>query len=604
MNLEPFMEQPPFIDRTIKLNTGQTAILLNLSWLIFLPAGLWALINLFLPTFGAFLTPIQTGALALLILALAAVSLVCHVLGHQLVARALGSQPPPGLTLFLFGDAAQAWPQAASDWHEMSIAAAGPAANLLIAALAYLVWNAQIDTALNLSMLFVSGFNLWLVIINLTPAFPFDGGRLLRLLWPDSAGQGYPPAVSFGYLIATLLTGWGIFLIAQQARFSLETGTTTLLFALLILVGLRIQSASRLAPAAPSDRPVLPVSSLLVYHLLAGLLVLLLLAVPASLVLTNNGLEAPGLALSVEPMVTVPSQYQHTHSGTFILTSVLTQTSITAGEWFLAQVYPVFKIVPPESLIPANETPQQQSQQDFQMLDQSESTAAVVGLRLAGYPAKEVSKGVLVVAIDPASPARRLLKSGDIITALYGAPVKTTADLIALIRAQPLQATIHLAVEHNRQQIQIAVPLMAPAEPNGPPRIGITIDSAGADISLPFPVKITPQKIVGGPSAGLMFTLTVLNALSPNDLTSGRKIAGTGTINPDGTVGPIGGVEQKVAAAEAAGAEYFLSPADNYPAALSVARHIKVIEIATAQQAVDFLHSLPIVPAGSSQAPG
>jgi PDZ domain-containing protein len=90
-----------------------------------------------------------------------------------------------------------------------------------------------------------------------------------------------------------------------------------------------------------------------------------------------------------------------------------------------------------------------------------------------------------------------------------------------------------------------------------------------------------------------MFTLTLYNVLSPEDLTGGRKIAGTGTINLDGTVGPIGGVKQKVAAAEAVGASYFLSPVENYEDALSVARHIKVIKIATAQQAIEFLQSLP-----------
>ncbi|MDR3575798.1 MAG: PDZ domain-containing protein [Anaerolineaceae bacterium] len=596
------MRQASFIDNTVRIHSARFTILLNLSWLFVLPAGCWGLINLFLPTFGAFLTPLQTAALTVLFLILAAGSLACHILGHRSVARLLGLQSPYNLTLFLFGDAAQTWPESGPAWHELAVTVAGPAANLLIAGLAYLLWNAQIDNAINLSMLFLSGFNLWLALINLTPAYPLDGGRLAGLFWPGPGGQRRLIGVRIGYLIAVALTGWGIFLIAQRARFSLETGLTTLSFALLILFGLRIQPAVAVE-GAPTGQPASATTGRLIGRLPAGLLILALLASSAALLLTNNALEAPGLALSVEPMVNVPSQYYHSHPGTFILTSVLEQTSITAGEWFLAQLDPTLKIVPPDSLVPANETPQQQSQQDFQMLDQSESTAAVVGLQLAGYPAKEISRGVLVVSVDPASPAKTLLKSGDIITALDGVPVKSTTALIALIRAQPLHASIHLAVERGRQQLQIAVPLMAPAEPGGPPRIGITIDSAGADISLPFPVKITPQKIVGGPSAGLMFTLTVFNALSPHDLTGGRKIAGTGTINPDGTVGPIGGVQQKVAAAEAAGAEYFLSPPDNYADALSAARSIKVVEIATAQQAVNFLSSLPTIPTKSSQAP-
>ena len=82
------------------------------------------------------------------------------------------------------------------------------------------------------------------------------------------------------------------------------------------------------------------------------------------------------------------------------------------------------------------------------------------------------------------------------------------------------------------------------------------------------------------------------------DLTGGRKIAGTGTIDLEGNVGPIGGVQQKVVAAEQAGAEYFLSPPENYPDALAMATHITVIKIATAQDAINFLHSLPRLKTG------
>jgi PDZ domain-containing protein len=89
-----------------------------------------------------------------------------------------------------------------------------------------------------------------------------------------------------------------------------------------------------------------------------------------------------------------------------------------------------------------------------------------------------------------------------------------------------------------------------------------------------------------------MFTLTVYNMVTPQDLTGGRVIAGTGTINPDGTVGPIGGVQQKVAGAEFAGAEYFLSPPENFDDARAVARRIKVVEVASATEAIQFLRSL------------
>jgi PDZ domain-containing protein len=140
--------------------------------------------------------------------------------------------------------------------------------------------------------------------------------------------------------------------------------------------------------------------------------------------------------------------------------------------------------------------------------------------------------------------------------------------------------------------MDVSVLTMEPLEAGGPARIGISVVQHNSGISLPFPVEIVPQKVTGGPSAGLMFTLAVYDLVTSQDLTGGRKIAGTGTIDLDGNVGPIGGVQQKVVAAQRAGAEYFLSPIENYPDALAMATRITVIEVATAQDAIDFLRSL------------
>ena len=131
--------------------------------------------------------------------------------------------------------------------------------------------------------------------------------------------------------------------------------------------------------------------------------------------------------------------------------------------------------------------------------------------------------------------------------------MNTTDDLIRLVKAQPATSPIKLDVQRDQSNITLTVPLMPPDASSSTPRIGIAIQTAGFDFKPPFPVSINTQKIQGGPSAGMMFTLTLYNALSSKDLTGGRKIAGTGTISLDGTVGPIGGVKQKVAAADGNG---------------------------------------------------
>jgi PDZ domain-containing protein len=315
-------------------------------------------------------------------------------------------------------------------------------------------------------------------------------------------------------------------------------------------------------------------------------------AVTFSLVLTNDGLEAPGAALSVEPMVRVPPDHLHPPDGTFILTSVLVQTPITAGEWVVGKLNPVVKIVPPETIVPEDTTPQEQARQGFEMLDESETTAIVVGLRLAGFKADLVGKGIEVVELQPDSHAVGILQPGDVITQVNGEAVLMPSELVDRIKAQTGKS-VRLAFQRAGRQLEADVPLIPPIQSGDAPRIGVVIQPAGFDVDLPFPVEIHSQKIVGGPSAGLMFTLTVYNLLTPDDLTAGLRIAGTGTIALDGTVGPIGGVEQKVAAAEAAGAVYFLCPADNYNDAVAVARNIQVIKIANVEQALTFLQGLP-----------
>ena len=346
-----------------------------------------------------------------------------------------------------------------------------------------------------------------------------------------------------GWLIAAALTLWGIYLVLQHARFSWQTGLITIFLVLLILDGLRVPAA--MDPEQPDQGGESEKKHPLDY-LGAGLVIFLLLAAASSLLLTNNGLDAPGVALSVEPMVKIPAQYRHSHPGELFLTTVISQAPITAGEWFLGLVTPAVQIVPPEQVVPKNTTPQQQATQDFQMLDNSETTAIAVGLRLAGYSTAAVGRGAQVVSILPESHANGLLQPEDVITALNGHPVQTMSDLINLVGSQPSLAPVHLQVKRGQAQIEVDVPLLPPQIPNTTPRIGIEIQSAGFDFQPPFPISIVPQKIDGGPSAGLMFTLSVYNLLMPTDLTGGRRIAGTGTINLDGTVGPIGGVKQKV----------------------------------------------------------
>lgn len=586
-------------ERHISVRVGRTRLSLGVSWLLLIPLVVWLIATLYVPVIAPTLSAREAWGLAVVITLLVIASLLIHAVAHLAAARAAGSRDselnlPTSIPLYAFGDAAQVWPAAAAPWREALIALAGPAASLLLAGATYLIWNRQLHPYLNASAIFLAALNLGLAVLNLAPGFPLDGGRLARsIVWGllKQPVRAMLLGLVLGRLMTAALAGWGIILIAQRARFSLETGASTLVAAGLLGLALWQQ------PAWLWDRPVLAPATLSpgngVRSAIAGLLILGMVGVGVSLVPTNHGLEAPGLALPVEPMIDLPPEYRHPYAGSFLLTTVFPQAPITAGQWVYGQLSPVVKIVPPERIVPPDKTPQELAEEGNRMLDESRTLATVVALRMAGYDVQVAGEAAEVVSILPDSPAHDVLQPGDHIIALNDAPVRTASALAKMIRAQDPNAKISLLVERDDEQMQFTLPLMQPSSADEPPRLGIGVQTVGFDVDLPFPVTVEPQKIAGGPSAGLMFTLTIYNLLTPEDLTGSRRIAGTGTIDLDGQVGPIGGVEQKVAGAEGAGAEYFLSPPQNYEDARRVAKRIRVVEVTTAEAAVQFLRSLP-----------
>ncbi len=159
------------------------------------------------------------------------------------------------MTVLIFGEAAQGWPLASSSAREILIAIVGPLTNLVLAGLAYLIWNVQSNQSINLIALFLCGFNAWLFIINLIPAFPLDGGSIFRTI---IRGLNLDPTNATrwgrfsGLIIAAGLTIWGIFLILQHSRFSWETGLITFLFVLIIFDGVRLRPALGTATVQPN----------------------------------------------------------------------------------------------------------------------------------------------------------------------------------------------------------------------------------------------------------------------------------------------------------------------------------------------------------------
>lgn len=178
----------------------------------------------------------------------------------------------------------------------------------------------------------------------------------------------------------------------------------------------------------------------------------------------------------------------------------------------------------------------------------SQDNAKAVALQELGEKVPVVTQ---IASVLKGSPADGKLEAGDHVLAVDGTKPKTIDDLIAQIKAAT--GALDLLVERKQEQVHVSV---TPKDH----KLGVSI---GPAYDFPFPVNLNVDKDIGGPSAGLMFSLAIYDTLTPGSLTGGKRIAGTGEIESDGSVGPIGGIQQKIAGARRDGAKLFLVPKDN-----------------------------------------
>ena len=248
-------------------------------------------------------------------------------------------------------------------------------------------------------------------------------------------------------------------------------------------------------------------------------------------------------------------------------------------------------VVPRELIYPPNQTEKQVEQQNAQEFQTSQSSAETVALRELGYPVE-----TFVTEVTAGGPSVGVLQKDDVITAVDGTTVTSRDKLTELVRAKPAGTALTVAYTRGGKAGTAKIATQVDKD-SDTPRIGVQIDQRQPH---PFTVKIDLDEI-GGPSAGLMFTLGIIDKLRPADLTGGKIIAGTGTIDYDGNVGPIGGIPQKLVGAKEAGAQIFLVPADNCAEALrNAVPGLPMAKVATVQ---DALTALTTFTSGGTPAP-
>lgn len=224
-----------------------------------------------------------------------------------------------------------------------------------------------------------------------------------------------------------------------------------------------------------------------------------------------------------------------------------------------------------------------------QMMVDSQLTAKAVALQQLGYGQGVRSAGVHITDLVTGSPAKGVLQQGDVIIAVDGQAVRSWVELGRVLSKIAPGTVVPMRIKRGTQEMPLSVPTTESTDPERKGTAAILAfikDELAFDI--PIPVKINAGPI-SGPSAGLMFTLQIIDQLTPGGIAGGMRVAGTGTIEPDGKVGRIGGVQQKVYTAEAAGADVLFVPRGNYADAAKVVTKIPLVPVDTVRDALDWL---------------
>jgi PDZ domain-containing protein len=328
----------------------------------------------------------------------------------------------------------------------------------------------------------------------------------------------------------------------------------------------------------------------------AGVAVLALIG----LVFALNFYKLPVVAISPGPTEDVLARLKVQGSevfdsrGKFYLTSVGVDDNVRFYEALLDMANHDVELLPRDVVYPDRRDDEEIDRENAELMDRSKETATVVALRELGHDIEP--SGVEITDVIAGAPAHGRLRPTDRILEANGRKVHSTEQVRAAIRAHKAGERVSFKIERLGRTSTVAVPLQ---QVDGEPRVGVLLRDIFPE--LPVKVSIETQNNIGGPSAGLMFTLSIIDKLTEEDLTAGRRIAGTGEIALDGGVLPVGGVAEKLVAVDRMGVETFLIPEGNCAAVRGrVPGGLRLVKVANVKDALRFLRD----PEGAAAAPG
>jgi Lon-like protease len=294
---------------------------------------------------------------------------------------------------------------------------------------------------------------------------------------------------------------------------------------------------------------------------------------------------SPGPAEDVLSRVKVNGTPVYESKGDLYLTSVGIDDDVRFYEALLDLANRDVQMVPRSELYPDGENPREIDQRNAVEMDTSKTNATVVALRELGYDVKPSRTQIEEVVRD--APASGKLRAADEILRVDDHPVHSVDDVQKAIAKHRPGDRVTVRVRRDQAELNVAVATRAASDEPGRAQVGVVL----RDIFDDLPVKVSiDTEGIGGPSAGLIFALSIIDKLTEEDLTGGRRIAGTGEILLDGRVGRIGGISEKLVAARRQGATVFLVPEGNCAEARQAAPDgLRLVKVATLDDALNYL---------------
>lgn len=315
----------------------------------------------------------------------------------------------------------------------------------------------------------------------------------------------------------------------------------------------------------------------------------------------------PGKAYDVSDFISVQNGDEDDEGAFHMMT--VSMGKATPLTYMVAMFNDYMEVVEPESVLQEQEDEEEYAIRQLKMMTDSQFNASYVAFSRAGLEYRVTYKGVYVLNVLADGAADGVLKAGDEIVEMNGERIERQTVLVERLAEKKHGEDVALVINRDDELIDKTVTLTE--IPGAEGRIGLGITFAESKSIKTDPKVLVETEDIGGPSAGLMFTLELLNQVMDEDLTKGYLVAGTGEMSEDGTVGRIGGVERKVVAAEADGMDIFFAPADeipdqmlelnpnivsNYEAAVKTAKEIEttmqIVPVKTIDDALDYLAKL------------